>query len=164
MSKKVEIFGRMCETSRRGHVIEHEFGENQIRYAVFTSAKDFMYEIRHMYDRGIRGIMEDDDAGVFIYYTDGTYWNSRDGTLEGYRDTGIYSAVYDSGWFGYYYYNAVPWLEKDDFLEIHHCEPKDPKRPEETFTIDASAESQPEPAETVTVEWTPGAYGQQVLF
>ena len=128
MSKRyTEIFGRKVQISSKDDVVEEEFGENGIRYSVWTNATEMINDILSMYDDGVKGLCEDCDAGLYVVYKDGSHWNSRTPELNKFkclRRGGILSAVYDNGWFGYYYYNAVPIRNVDEYGdETYLCEP-----------------------------------------
>ena len=123
--------GKEVSTSSRKNVNEHEDPETGIVYALFNSADAFIREVVGMYDEGIQGIIDDDDAHLFIYYTDGHCWSSIDGTKKGYYRSHIYSAVYDNGWFGEYAFNAdLETIDMGDGETALRFEPRDPKKVE----------------------------------
>lgn len=124
-----EIRGIRVPTSGRGNVTEGEDPLTGIHYALFTSADAFIREVVGMYAGGIQELIDDPDATLFIYYEDGHHWSSNDGTKEGYYRKRIYSAVYQSGWFGEYAYNChVEEIDMGPYdPTLLTFEPKDPR-------------------------------------
>lgn len=123
--KTTEIFGRTAQMSSKGDLHEEVFGEDGIAYAEFSNIGDLLKEVIGGYTEGLRTLRRDDDAYLHIVYKDGRHWDSRGSRKVSLIRSGIHSAVYSNGWFGFYYYNATPTLRIDNGLEIYDCDVKE---------------------------------------
>lgn len=123
--KTTEIFGRTVQMSKKGDVYEVAFGEDGVVYAEFGNMRDLIDEVIGGYTEGLKTLREDRDAYLHVVYKDGKHWDSRDDNKKFLRRSGIHSAVYMNGWFGFYFYNAIPTVENDEGLEIYDCEVKE---------------------------------------